>query len=149
MPVAAAESCQSSYRIPRREKHLLIVTTVIRRKTKQRPVIGAADSPDTLNSWVSKAAVNGGDVSKPYVQQKTSTGILREFSKDVSDWDYVWHRDAKDRTVKVLEGDGWQFQFDNEMPTRIRPGSVILIPAEMYHRLIPGTNNLKVEIQES
>lgn len=86
---------------------------------------------------------------KPYVEKKTSNGMIREFSHDISDWEYVWHRDASDRKVKVLEGEGWQFQFDNEMPTRIRPGSLILIPAEIYHRLIPGKTNLRVEILES
>ena len=88
-------------------------------------------------------------MSKPYTETVTATGILREFSVDISDWDYVWHRDQRNRRVKVIEGQGWQFQFDNEMPQAIRPGSEILIPAEMYHRLIPGQTNLQVEIIES
>lgn len=87
-------------------------------------------------------------MSKPYTETVTSRGILREFSTDTDDLEFVWHRDEKYRRVKVIEGVGWKFQFDNEMPQSITPGCEIFIPAEMYHRLIPGVTNLQVEIVE-
>lgn len=88
-------------------------------------------------------------MSKPYTETFTKNRMLREFTVTADEMDYVWHRDEKYRRVKVIEGRGWQFQFDNEMPQRIGPGSEILIPAEMYHRLIPGETDLRVEIIES
>ena len=43
-------------------------------------------------------------------------GNIRTFSKDVNKLELVWHQDAEDRDIEVLEGEGWQMQFDNELP---------------------------------
>lgn len=87
-------------------------------------------------------------MTTPYTETKTASGMIREFACDTDELDYVWHRDEKYRRVKVVEGQGWKFQFDNEMPQSISPGCEIFIPAEMYHRLIPGKTNLRLEIIE-
>jgi hypothetical protein len=47
-----------------------------------------------------------------------------------------------------LEGVGWKFQFDNELPKEIGPGSTIHINKRCYHRLIKGSTPLKVRIVE-
>lgn len=75
--------------------------------------------------------------------------FLREFSESVESEELVWHRDRCDRVVKVIEGTGWKFQLDNELPKKLKAGDTISIPAETYHRLHKGTSKLVVEITES
>jgi hypothetical protein len=81
----------------------------------------------------------------PYADQ----GNTRVFSKDVLSEELVWHRDKKDRTVTILEGDGWQFQRDNELPFHLNVGDEITIEALEYHRIIKGKTDLKIEIKEN
>jgi hypothetical protein len=87
---------------------------------------------------------------KPYHDEKlTETSWIRTFDPSIVDSDeYVWHRDKKDRKVTVLEGEGWKFQFDNEIPQSINITEIIEIPRESYHRLIPGKTRLKLHIEE-
>ena len=74
--------------------------------------------------------------------------IERIFDLSVDNEELVWHRDRRTRFVKVLEGVGWKFQFDNELPKEIGPGSTIHINKRCYHRLIKGSTPLKVRIVE-
>jgi hypothetical protein len=74
----------------------------------------------------------------PYADQ----GNTRVFSKDVLSEELVWHRDKKDRTVTILEGDGWQ------LPFHLNVGDEIAIEAFEYHRIIKGKTDLKIEIKE-
>ena len=79
-------------------------------------------------------------MSKPYLEE----GQMRTFSKDVQEFELVWHRDKEDRVVKPLHKTDWKFQLDNDIPRVIE--KEIFIPKETYHRLIKGTGNLKVNI---
>lgn len=74
---------------------------------------------------------------------------IRTFSKDVLAEELVWHRDREDRTVAILEGEGWKFQRDNELPIHLNVGDEISIEAFEYHRIIKGTTNLKIQIKEN
>ena len=74
--------------------------------------------------------------------------IIRTFESSVDGEELVWHRDKSTRTVKVLEGTGWRFQMDNQLPQQIKQGDVLHIPKETYHRIMAGTNDLVVEIEE-
>jgi hypothetical protein len=87
---------------------------------------------------------------KPYFDKKISDyQWLRTFDPSIHDSEeYVWHRDKKDRIVTVLEGSGWRFQFDNELPKCININDVIEIPSMKYHRIIPGETLLTVQIEE-
>lgn len=85
---------------------------------------------------------------KPYTQVEEAGYIIREFSEEVSSKELVWHRDEKDRTVEVLEGKGWKFQYDNELPFDIEVGDTFTIEAMEYHRLIKGKTNLLIRITE-
>jgi hypothetical protein len=60
---------------------------------------------------------------KPY----TDSTNIRTFSKDVDPIELVWHQDAEDRDIEILEGKGWQMQFDNELPFDIGKGDRIFI----------------------
>ena len=54
-------------------------------------------------------------MSDPYTQINiTDSTFERIFDLSVDSEELVWHRDKKTRFVKVLEGVGWQFQFDND-----------------------------------
>jgi len=88
-------------------------------------------------------------MSGPYTQTDISQNVFeRVFETHVPDEELVWHRDRRTRFVKVLEGVGWKFQFDNELPREIAPGYTIHINKYSYHRLLKGSTPLKVRIVE-
>ena len=72
----------------------------------------------------------------------------RTFDSSIDEEELVWHRDKQNRIVKVVEGNGWKFQMDNELPKELKTGDVLYIPKETYHRVIAGSGNLIVEIEE-
>jgi hypothetical protein len=86
------------------------------------------------------AEITSGRNVKPYVDTKN----VRTF--DHTQGGYFWHRDPEDRQLKVLSGDGWQFQFDGCLPLLLREGMELDVPYGVYHRLIKGTTDLNVEI---
>ena len=73
----------------------------------------------------------------------------RTFSKDVLTEELVWHRDKEDRTVTILEGVGWKFQKDNELPIHLNVGDEVAIKAFEYHLINKGKTDLKLEIKEN
>jgi len=73
-------------------------------------------------------------------------GNIRTFSKDVDPMELVWHQDAEDREIEVLEGKGWELQMDNELPFAIKKGDRIFITEGRIHRILKGTTNLKIKI---
>lgn len=82
----------------------------------------------------------------PFEQKRLSKKkVVRTFSEDVPNEELKWHRDAEDRIVKVIGETDWKIQFDNCLP-QVLTGEV-RIPAGIYHRVIKGTGNLKVEIR--
>ena len=84
----------------------------------------------------------------PFRQKKIRGLLIREFSKDVSSEELVWHRDKSDRLVKVRSGLGWKLQLENCLPTDLKVGEEYFIPAKTYHRVIKGQSSLVVEINE-
>ena len=82
---------------------------------------------------------------KPYVDE----GEIRTFSKDVTDQELVWHRDLEHRKVTVLEGEGWQFQFNGNLPFELKNDYKFEIPMGMYHRIIRGKTDLVLRIERS
>jgi hypothetical protein len=75
------------------------------------------------------------------------TTILREFSTDHEDIEFVWHRDECDRVLEVFSGAGWKLQLDNQLPVDLVEGQYH-IPAGMWHRLHKGDEDLLVMITE-
>ena len=80
----------------------------------------------------------------PYTDENT----IRTFSKDVDPMSLIWHTDQEDRTVTVLEGKGWQFQRDNELPLALTKGDTIFISKGQIHRVIKGSTDLKLKIKK-
>ena len=86
-------------------------------------------------------------MTNPYTNTPiTETSVIREFSSEVDPMDLVWHQDEEDRTIEILEGNGWQLQRDNELPLALQEGDSIFIPMGQIHRVIKGNNNLKIQI---
>jgi quercetin dioxygenase-like cupin family protein len=106
--------------------------------------------PEQLAQWMIDALCGVEDVSRPYRDEKISENVwIRTFDHTVTHSDeYVWHRDKRDRNVTVLEGEDWQFQFDNEIPIRINKNDAIHVPRQVYHRIIVGSTPLKLRIEE-
>jgi len=72
---------------------------------------------------------------------------LRTFENVDSD-ELVWHRDKKDRTIKVIESNNWKLQMDNELPIPLLMGQEYEIKKEVYHRVHKGRGKLVIEIKE-
>jgi quercetin dioxygenase-like cupin family protein len=60
--------------------------------------------------------------------------------------DLIWHMDDEDRNIEVLEGEGWKFQRDDELPLELIEGIRIFIPRHQVHRVIKGETDLKIQI---
>ena len=80
---------------------------------------------------------------RPY----TEDGDLRTFSVENAQEEFVWHRDKERRRVTVLEGQAWQFQFEENIPMELKEGLKFIIPEMIYHRLIKGKTDLVLRIE--
>ena len=78
----------------------------------------------------------------------TDNSNIRTFSKDVNTMDLIWHMDDEDRNIEVLEGKGWKFQRDDELPLELTEGIRIFIPRHQVHRVIKGETDLKIRIND-
>ena len=87
-------------------------------------------------------------VVKPYTDIQSNKGFIRTFKPTINESELVWHRDRKNRVINVLEGKGWQLQFDNELPFELTRNNPIFIPMNVYHRVIKGTGELKIKVTE-
>jgi quercetin dioxygenase-like cupin family protein len=86
-------------------------------------------------------------MTNPYTNTPiTQTSVIREFSSEVDPMELIWHQDEEDRTIEILEGEGWQLQKDNELPLALQEGDSIFIPMGQIHRVIKGNTNLKIQI---
>ena len=84
----------------------------------------------------------------PYSQENKNKNIfVREFNPSNNEM-FIWHRDKKDRIVKILSSNKWMLQIDNELPRELIEGNNYLIQKNVWHRIIAGNNILKIEITE-
>ena len=75
--------------------------------------------------------------------------FIRTFSADVDEMDLIWHADKENRIITVLEGNGWKFQFDEELPIEMTDGLNISIFEGRIHRIIKGEGPLKIKLQKN
>ena len=76
----------------------------------------------------------------------TAEGEIREFFVDRDDKEYIWHCDNEPREIEVINGEGWQFQYENCLPYHLKVGMIFDVPQGEYHRLIKGYNNLTCRV---
>ena len=79
---------------------------------------------------------------RPYLD----TSNIRTFSKDVDPMELILHMDDEDRDIEILEGKGWQMQFDDELPFELVKRDHIFIKRHRIHRIHKGTTDLKIKI---
>ena len=72
--------------------------------------------------------------------------FIRVFSQDTDSGEYMWHRDFEDRIIESIGETDWMIQIDNELPKQIR--GQVFIPMGAYHRLIKGTEDLKIKLKK-
>lgn len=85
-----------------------------------------------------------------YEQENISKYKFRRvFTENVETDELIWHRDREDRQVFVESGNDWMLQIDNELPQVLQEGQTYFIPKMTYHRVIKGTGDLKIVIDES
>lgn len=84
----------------------------------------------------------------PYTDTiRDDQSIERCFYADVNSDELVWHRDRRNREVKILNGTDWFLQFDNQMPIELVVGKTYSIEKDSYHRLMKGENATELKIQ--
>ena len=81
-------------------------------------------------------------------EQIDQFNFIRTFSAGVDEMDLIWHADKENRIITVLEGNGWKFQFDEELPIKMRKGKTISILKGRLHRVIKGNGILKINLQK-
>jgi quercetin dioxygenase-like cupin family protein len=83
---------------------------------------------------------------KPYTNGSSG---LRTILCETAGKEHEWHRDREDRTITILSGQGWQLQYNGQLPVELIEGQDYYIPKMMYHRVIQGVNDLKIRINEN
>ena len=85
----------------------------------------------------------------PFEEEKIDQyNFIRTFPADVDEMDLIWHADKENRIITVLEGNGWKFQFDEELPIEMTEGISISILKGRLHRIIKGKGPLKINLQK-
>jgi len=88
-------------------------------------------------------------MSLPYKENLISENEkIRIFPENCSQKDLEWHRDKKDRHVKILKCKNWQLQLDNNLPFILVENEEYFIPKHYFHRLIKGEGDLIIKIKE-
>ena len=86
----------------------------------------------------------------PFEEEKIKDNIfIRTFSTDVDEMDLIWHTDKENRFIKVLEGNGWQFQYDEDLPFEMTDGLGFPVMKGQIHRVIKGLGPLKIELHKN
>ena len=86
----------------------------------------------------------------PFEEEKIDEyNFIRTFPADVDEMDLIWHADKENRIITVLEGNGWKFQFDEELPIEMTDGLSISIFEGRIHRVIKGKGPLKIKLQKN
>jgi len=84
-------------------------------------------------------------MSLPFQENKISDNtFIRIFGQNTDSGEFMWHRDREDRIIESIETTDWKIQIDNELPKVIE--GEVFIPMGVYHRLIKGTNDLKIKL---
>lgn len=86
-------------------------------------------------------------IGKPYKDKKNKY-IYRFFNVNINSMSLVWHRDKKDRWVKIINGFDWYLQMNNTIPFKLIKNQIYFIPKETFHRIIKGKSNLLIRIKE-
>lgn len=84
----------------------------------------------------------------PFSEVVQSGARVRTFSPEIDDEDLVWHRDAEDRIINVIESSGWYLQLEDLLPVLLIKEKNYEIKSGVWHRVIKrkDAGRLRVEI---
>ena len=89
-------------------------------------------------------------MSFPFEEEQIDQyNFIRTFPADVDEMDLIWHADKENRIITILEGNGWKFQFDEELPIEMTEGLSISILKGRIHRVIKGNGPLVIKLQKN
>ena len=75
--------------------------------------------------------------------------VQRTFNGNLEEEELVWHRDREDREVRLVEGEEWYIQLDNELPRLLSKDTSCSIPKLTWHRIInKNRSNLVVNVRK-
>ena len=94
-------------------------------------------------SWGKKSNASLLPFKEKLINNKAS---VRKFGYNVDSEDLIWHRDREDRIIKVVSGNKWLFQFDDNIPKEMKDGDTIYIKKNSWHRVIKGEGDLIIKV---
>ena len=74
--------------------------------------------------------------------------FLRVFDEQLDPEELVWHRDREDRTVNIVESNGWMLQQEDSLPTLLEAGKEYFIKQNEWHRVIKGKGKMILFIEK-
>jgi hypothetical protein len=83
----------------------------------------------------------------PFKQKMINGMRIRTFSENVEDKELKWHQDLEDRYIKPLHKTDWHVQLDDDLPIPLKEQDEIYIPEGVWHRLIKGSGELKLQVK--
>jgi hypothetical protein len=127
---------------------LLQGISAVLEKIKQKHLIGAAGCLDIGSSLGEIKTILVFGKMNPYTDLiESDSSVIRVFDENIDPIELKWHRDLEDRRITVLDGSGWYYQKEDELPIELLPGVDIFIRALEWHRVIKGETSLKIKIQ--
>ena len=130
-------------KLPNRLEHDINVT---RKKIEQLQDTGVVMFQDILKNQGYRLNVSGNMDSLPFEQIFGDNFRIRIFSQNVDENELKWHQDEENRFIIPLHDTDWKIQLDNQLPISLIKNQVIEIPKYLWHRVIKGSNNLKIKI---
>jgi len=89
-------------------------------------------------------------MKRPFTEKQIDKFVyIRVFSEDVDEMDLVWHSDPENRNIEVIEGNGWKFQYDDQLPFEMVDGENFVVLKNQIHRVIKGCGPLKIKLQKN
>ena len=62
--------------------------------------------------------------------------VKRIFNRNLNSKQLIWHRDKEDREIKLISGQEWYIQFENELPVLLEDTKTFKIKKNTWHRII-------------
>lgn len=89
------------------------------------------------------------DFGKPYNDTiEKDNSFVRVIKENTEEHELKWHRDQFDRIIKILENNGWEIQYENNIPEELMVHKTYFIPKNTWHRVLKGKGDLVVSITE-
>ena len=58
-----------------------------------------------------------------------------------NDEHFVWHRDAENRRITLIDGNNWYLQMEHTLPKLLKKNEEVFIEKEKWHRVLCPDSN--------